>query len=464
MVEEVLSPIRETVRGTSYEQNLWLVGGCVRDQHLGLPVVGDLDMVTLGSSSDLAWLLFRSGASSIAPVTYERFGTAMVQVAGTQVELVTARRESYSGESRKPDVEPASIEEDAMRRDFTCNTLLQDVMTGRIVDPLGLAIQDIGERVLRTPLDPIETFVDDPLRMLRAVRFRWKLGFTPAAGLYEAIRATRDRLQIVSMERIRDELVKILQHVSAPDAMQDLMDLGLLDLFAPEFRPLVGCEQGKYHFLNTWEHTLLVLRNMGPRSTVLSLACLLHDIGKPSTRFVDQNGDTRFFGHEEVGGSMSRHMLRRLRFPHQTIDSVSTLVRNHMRLGTAKVFTPTAARRVLRDLGDLTDDLVELVEADASALRPGVRATDLTPIRETLRRAIQATPRTTLESPISGNEIMLVTGLPQGKRLGAIKNQLRELVLDGLLMPDDKEAARKKACELAEAGEKEMAAGQGLEP
>jgi len=437
-----LGRIRQETLGTPYEGDLYLVGGAVRDELLGFPHNTDFDLVTRQSAPDLARFLYERGASEIAPVTYERFGTAMVRVEGIDVELVTARKESYDEHSRKPNVEPATYEEDASRRDFTVNTLMRGVHDGDLKDPLGKGQDDLQARVLRTPLDPAATFHDDPLRMLRAVRFRWKLHFQPAPGLYESIRATRERLRIISLERVRDELLKMLALPDADHALRDLMELGLLDIFAPEFRPMVGCTQGSYHHLDVWDHSLLVLRNAGPADPILALAALLHDVGKPATRFVDDEGNVRFFGHESVGAEMTRELLRRLKLPQREVDLVATLVRNHMRLGSSPEFTAAAARRLVRDLDGEVERLLQLVEADANGLKAGVRVLDLAPIRARLEDVRLATPRETLESPLSGQEIMELRQLPPGREVGRLKQVLTEMVLDGTLAPDDKEGAK----------------------
>lgn len=438
-----LAQIRDATRGTLFEGDLFLVGGAVRDELFGLPLANDFDLVTRGSSAALARLLYQKSLSSIPPVTYERFGTAMVRVAGSDIEIVTARRESYDEHSRKPNVEPSTYEEDAARRDFTLNTLMRGIHSGILIDPLGNGLSDLTGRVLRTPLEPGATFRDDPLRMLRAVRFRWRFSMKPAPGLYESIRENVARLNIISGERIRDEFIKILSHPTAPKAMQDLMDLGLLAEFAPEFLPMVGCEQGKYHHLDVWNHTLLVLEKAGHDDLILSLGALLHDVGKPPTRSVDEEGNTRFFSHEAIGAEMARTVLRRLRFSQKDIDEVASLVKNHMRLGSSPTFTPSAARRFIRDLGDQAGRLLELVEADTLSLRPGVKVMNLDKIRDQIARVSVATPRETLESPLTGKEIMELTGLAAGPEIGRLKNLLTEKVLEGELAPNDKAGAEK---------------------
>jgi poly(A) polymerase len=447
-VHPALAKIAEATRNTVFENRLWLVGGAVRDEFLGLPIKNDFDLVTTESAPDLARYLHEKKVTWSAPVIYSRFGTAMVHLEEINVELVTARKESYDPDSRKPDVEPATLEEDAQRRDFTVNTLLKNIHTGELRDPLNQAGRDLESRTLRTPLDPVATFRDDPLRMLRAVRFRWQLGFDPAPGLYEAIRETKERLKIISAERIRDEFLKMLARDTAADALSDLMDLGLFEIFAPEFVAMVGVEQGSFHHLDVWEHTLLVVRNAGAGDVMLTLAALLHDVGKPPTRHIDEKGNTRFFGHESVGAEMTRDILRRLKFAERDVEVVAKLVKNHMRLGSSPTFSPTAARRLVRDMDGDLERLLELVEADANALKPGVKALNLDPIRERIAEVEAQTPRQTLVSPLSGEEIMMLLDLPAGPEIGRIKTLLTEKVLDGELAPGDRAEAERIVREL----------------
>ncbi|HMS56301.1 MAG TPA: HD domain-containing protein [Fimbriimonadaceae bacterium] len=441
----VFDVLTEAFKGTPFEGCLWVVGGSVRDQILGVDDGSDIDLVLEGSAEEAARYLFESGVSSIPPVVYPRFGTALVRVANLDIELVTARKESYDHNSRKPFVEPATLLEDAQRRDFTVNTLLKNLHTGEIRDPLGTGLADLEGRILRTPLDPAETFEDDPLRMLRAVRFRWKLGLTPVEGLYQAIQAKRERLTIISMERIRDEFLKMLKLPSAPEAMNDLMTLGLFRFIAPEFEAMPGVEQGDYHHLDVWNHTLEVVRNCSGKPTdgqTLRLAALLHDVGKPSTRTIDAEGRTRFFGHESLGAQLTVGILRRLKLSNDDIEPVSLLVKNHMRLGSATKFSKPAARRLMRDLGPWLLHLLDLVDADANALKKGVRVFDLGQIKSVLDQVSLETPVEKLDSPLSGAEIMELTGLVPGKRVGAIKDILADAVIQGTLHPDDKDAAR----------------------
>ena len=436
-----VAAIRQATLCTAYEGQIWLVGGAVRDDLLGLRPKGDFDLVLEGSAIDLADFLSSKGVSSIKPVEYPRFGTALIRVQDTQVELVCARRESYSKMSRKPNVEGASLADDALRRDFTVNTLLRNLHTGELLDPLGIGIQDLESQTLRTPLDPKSTFHEDPLRMLRAIRFRWQLSLDPVPELTDALRSEAPRLAIVSAERIRDEWLKMLVLDGADRPMRNLMEFGLLRQFIPEFEACVGVDQGKHHHLDVWDHTLLALRNVTSDDVIVRLAVLFHDIGKPQTRFVDANSNVRFFRHEVVGEEITKTVLKRLRFTTTQIRDTCVLVRNHMRLGSSKTFTPSAARRLIRDLGELTDLLVEVAEADGKAHRPGSSQVDIARIRAVIAKVIVQTPRRTLESPLSGEEIMDIAGISSGRLVGLFKESLKEAVLEGKLLPTDKAAA-----------------------
>ncbi len=441
-MEAALERVRGATRGSEYELDLWLVGGAVRDELLGRPPKADLDLVTTHPIEPLVALL--SSLADHPPVVYARFGTAMLSIEGVQFEFVTARRESYDPESRKPSVKPATLTEDAERRDFTVNALLKNLQTGELLDPTGRGLADLKAKILRAPKDPESTFFDDPLRMLRAVRFRWQLNFDPADNLYPAIRQNANRIAVISAERYRDEFNKILLGPDPAKATADLMDLGLFHELVPEFEAMRYVDQGSYHHLDVWNHTLLVLQNLqSSKDLGLKLAAMLHDVGKPETRIIDKDGKVRFFNHEVVGERLAREILRRLKYPNDFIAEVAQLVRNHMRLGSAPVFTPTAARRLWRDLGPNVPRLLELVDADAHALKPGVRALNLEPIRAQLESVLAKTPPQTLESPLPGMQIMQILNLEPGPEVGKAKQFLLNLVLEGTLAPDDhKEAER----------------------
>ena len=449
--EGLLEKLRAATRGTEYDGRLFLVGGYVRDRAMGLPLSAsaDIDIVLEGDALLLARFLRECGAADFEPVVFPRFGTAMVVVSGRDVELVTARIESYAPGSRKPErVEPGTLQDDARRRDFTINTLLQNLHSSDITDPLGMAFADIEAGILRTPTDPLLTFQDDPLRMLRAVRFAARFGFAIEPFTWKAIRQSVPRLPIISSERIRDEFCKTLQTSRAPSGLNLLRDSGLLTQFAPELQAMVGVTQNEFHAYPVWEHTLIALGNLPESASLtLRLATLLHDIGKPPTKATGEDGRVHFYGHAEVGAEISRKLLTRLKFPSDEVVAVSRLVAQHMRVGDYKpAWTDAAVRRLIRDLGPQMEDLFAIHRADVSALGPG--HTDISRAEELKARMapIQAAQDiSTLASPLDGEALMRLLGLPAGRRLGQVKEYLTGEVIEGRLAPEDRVGAEKMA-------------------
>jgi poly(A) polymerase len=448
--EQILQTLRDAVRGTQYEHKLFLVGGFVRDQVMGLPSgKDDIDLVLEGDALELARFLRKLGTADFEPVVYPKFGTAMVVVKGRAVEMVTARIESYASGSRKPDsVEAGTLADDAKRRDFTINTLLQSLETGEVSDPLGLAFADIESQTIRTPTDPKLTFQDDPLRMLRAVRFAARFGFRVEPFTWKAIRQSAPRLSIISAERIRDEFCKTLMTPRAPLGLELLKDSGLLAQFAPELTAMVGVTQNEFHAYPVWDHTLLALGNLSPdASLTLRLATLCHDIGKPPTKAAGDDGRVHFYGHAETGAEITRKLMTRLKFSNDEIAAVTKLVAQHMRVGEYKpLWTDAAVRRLIRDLGPQLDDLFEIHRVDVSALAPD--HTDISRARELRSRMApiqEAQDISTLTSPLDGQELMARLALRPGKQLGAVKEYLVNEVVEGRLDPDDKEEAERLA-------------------
>lgn len=452
MVAEVIERLREALQNTPYEGKVYLVGGIVRDELLRRPLPNDIDLVLEGDAIALAQFLHEKGITPHEPVVYRNFGTAMVVVDGVQVELVTARAESYRAHSRKPVVKPATLYEDALRRDFTVNTLLKNLHTGEVVDPLGCAMHDLQARVLRTPREPKQTFYEDPLRMLRAIRFAIQLDFTIAPEVWEAIQQEAYRLEIISTERIRDEFTKILQQPSAARGLQMLLESGLLAQFGQPLLPMVGCTQpGGYHLYDVWTHSLKAVECLRiPESSPmpdweLRLATLLHDVGKPATRTVDENGVAHFYGHAEKGAEIAQAWLASLKYSNATIERITKLIRLHMRPGG---YTPewsdAAVRRLIRDAGDLLEPLLCMVEADICAQKNHGRG--LSALRQRIQSVMESSPAR-WRSPLSGREIMQALGIPEGELVGKIKRYLEEQVVEGTLAPDDKATALKMAQE-----------------
>ena len=448
--ETVLETLRAATRGTEYDGRLFLVGGFVRDKAMGLSLAkDDIDIVLEGDALALAHFLREKGAADYNPVVFPRFGTAMVVIKGRDVELVTARVESYVPDSRKPEtVEPGTLQDDARRRDFTINTLLQNLHTGQITDPLGRAFADIEAQIIRTPTDPLLTFQDDPLRMLRAVRFAARFGFAIEPFTWKAIRQSAERLAIISQERIRDEFCKTLLTICASLGLELLKDSGLLAQFAPELMEMVGVTQNEFHAYPVWDHTLVALGNLSvDASLTLRLATLFHDVGKPRTKGVGDDGRVHFYGHQEVGAEITRRWMTRLKFSNDEIAAVSLLVAQHMRIGEYKAnWTDSAVRRLLRDLGPQLDDLFAIHRVDVSALGPDYQDISRAEELQVRMKPIQeAQDISALTSPLDGQELMTLLSLPPGRRVGEVKEYLTNEVIDGRLAPDDKAGATRMA-------------------
>jgi poly(A) polymerase len=407
---------------------VWIVGGYVRDKLLGRPHPNPDVVVEGGDALKLAER-FAELAGAEPPVTFERYGTAQVSLPGHLVEFVTARAESYAPDSRKPDVRPASLEEDLRRRDFTINTLLMD-LDGKVHDLLG-GRKDLEARLLRTPTDPLRTFADDPLRMLRAVRFASELGFELAPDLLPAMREMKSRLAppVVSVERAADELRRMLTS-ERPRLALELLDAGgLLEVILPEVAACKGVPQTGYHTHDVYGHTLLVVERV-PSDLVVRLAALFHDVGKPSTATPDGG----FTGHDVVGAEMARSALERLRFPQREIEAVVKLVRLHLRpVYYRSEWTDGAVRRLARDAGDLIEPLMALARADvAASAYPEPEKLD--ELQDRIDAVLQERP-SRLAPLVTGGDVMRVLGLGPGPEVGRIKQRLQELVIDGELPP-----------------------------
>ncbi|HXM72339.1 MAG TPA: HD domain-containing protein [Candidatus Dormibacteraeota bacterium] len=411
----------------------WVVGGYVRDKLLGRPHPNPDVVVEDGDALKLAERFARL-AHAAPPITFERYGTAQVTLPGHLVEFVTARAESYAAESRKPDVRPATLEEDLKRRDFTINTLLMD-LDGKIHDPLG-GRKDLDARILRTPTDPLRTFADDPLRMLRAIRFASQLGFELAPDIVPAMRQMKSRLTppVISAERIADELRRMLTS-DRPRLAIELLDAGgLLELILPEVAACKGVAQTGFHTHDVYGHTLLTVERV-PADLVLRLAALFHDVGKPSTAAADG----AFPGHELVGAELARSALERLRFSQKEIELVVELIRLHLRpVYYRSEWTDGAVRRLARDAGEQLGRLIALARADvAASAYPEPEKLD--ELQARIDAVLSEMP-SRLAPLLTGEDVMRVRGIGPGPEVGRIKQRLEELVIDGEI-PPTREAA-----------------------
>ena len=427
----------------------YAVGGFVRDKVLGRHS-GDIDIVCVGSGVALAEEVARRLPDTSAPKTYARYGTAMVRVGDEDIEFVGARRESYTPDSRNPVVEDGTLEEDQLRRDFTINALGMSLAAadfGQVLDPFD-GLGDIERKIIRTPQDPNKTFDDDPLRMLRAVRFATQLGFDIADETKAGIKGFAERLSIISAERVHAELNKILLSRKPSLGLALLSELGLLPHILPELEAMHGVERlaGVGHKDNFW-HTLAVVDNLADRSDDLWLtwAALLHDIAKPRTKRFE-HGTWTFHGHEVQGAKMVPKIFKRLKLPlDEQMRFVQKMVRYHQQpiALTEEIVTDAAIRRLLFEVGDDIDPLLTLCEADITSGDERKVRRYLRQYAELRRRITEVEERDHLRNwqpPISGEDIMQAFGIGPSQQVGVIKNAIREAVLEGEV-PNERTAA-----------------------
>lgn len=435
----------------------YVIGGYVRDFFLERPCK-DIDIVVEGKGIELAQEVARRVRAKDV-IIYENFGTAMVPFEDYVVEFVGARKESYRKNSRKPLVEAGSLGDDQLRRDFTVNALsisLNKGDMGELIDPFQ-GLEDLENKILRTPRDPDITFSDDPLRMMRGIRFAAQLGFFISPPTLEAISRNSERIAIVSQERITDELNKIILSPYPSLGFKLLFDTGLLELIFPELHAMHGVSyvNGRGHKDNFY-HTLKVLDNVSEGSDDLWLrwVAILHDIAKPLTQRYDPKSGWTFHGHEDKGARMVPKIFRKLKLPlNEPMRYVQKLVRLHQRpiaLVNEEV-SDSAIRRLVVEAGEDLDDLLTFCQADITSKNESKVRRFLSNYQMLARRIKEVEERDHLrnwEPPVDGNLIMETFHIPPGRAVGQIKNEIREAILDGLI-PNEKEAAMKFMHEIA---------------
>jgi putative nucleotidyltransferase with HDIG domain len=434
--------------GRQLQIPVYVVGGFVRDLirgHAG----PDIDFVCVGDAIEFG-KEFKKLTGADAFVTYPRFGTCMLKFRHFKLEFVSAREESYKQNSRKPTIKKTDLLSDLSRRDFTINSIAMDIHPdhfGELTDPFD-GQEDLKSNLIRTPQEPEQTFSDDPLRMMRAIRFSSELSFTIHPDTLDAIDKQANRLQIISQERITAEFNKILLTAKPSEGINLLESTSLLKYFLPELLHMHGVEQRyTHHHKDVYFHTLQVLDQLALISDKLELrlAALFHDIAKPKTKRFKQNTGWTFHGHEVVGERMSALILHRLKYSKETINYVCKLVRLHLRpmaLVSDEV-TDSAIRRLLVLAGDQFDDLMLLCRADITSKNPKKVARYLNNYKIVIKKAEEVGERDQLrafKSPVDGNEIMTQFKLPPGPKIGKVKKYIEEAILSGEI-PNEHDAA-----------------------
>ena len=427
---------------------VYVIGGFVRDHFLNRPCT-DIDVVVVGSGIRIAELLAKKRNCSVN--VFKSFGTAMLRAGDMEVEFVGARKESYRADSRKPIVEDGTVEEDQNRRDFTINALafsLNAADFGTLVDPFN-GMEDLHNGIIRTPLDPDTTFSDDPLRIIRGIRFATQLGFRIEEGTLEAMKRNRERVKILSRERIDTELEKILMSPIPSVGFYLLDECGLLPLIFPELEALKGVERrGRRAHKDNFAHTLQVLDNVAEKNDNLWLrwAALLHDIGKPRTKGWDEQVGWTFHGHEVVGSKMVKSIFYKMKLPmNQKMKYVQKLVTLHLRpIALAKEgVTDSAVRRLLFEAGDDIEELMLLCEADitsANDAKVRLYLKNFALVREKLKEIEEKDRIRNFQPPITGEIIMQTYGIEPCREVGEIKQVIKDAILEGKIGNNYEEA------------------------
>ena len=428
--------------GEKEKIEIYVVGGFVRDLLMEKPI-NDIDLMTVGEGIPFAKILADElGRKKVVP--FKKFGTALIPGNDIQIEVATARKETYQGNSRKPsEIIYTDLEGDLVRRDFTINAMAMNITPshfGDLTDPYG-GISDIHKKIIKTPLDPNETFSEDPLRMMRAAYFASKLGFKIDESCRRSIKQQISRLGIVSSERIRDEFIKILKTDKPSIGLVILQKTGLMEIVFPEIHIMYGMDQtAEWHHKDIFAHTLQVVDNSAKLSDKMELrfAALVHDIAKPITRRVDNKKGYTFHGHDAIGEKMLEAVAKRMKLSNNLKDYLKKLTLLHLRpIALVKdIVTDSAVRRLMVAAGKDLNDLMILCRADITTKNPKrVKRylKNFEKVEEKMSNVTEKDEMVAFQSPVRGDEIMAICELSEGRKVGVIKKAIEEAILEGLI-------------------------------
>ncbi|MEA3500517.1 MAG: HD domain-containing protein [Candidatus Marinimicrobia bacterium] len=418
---------------------VYIVGGIIRDTLLNKPT-SDLDILVVGDGIKFADMIAKHFSIKTV-IKYKKFGTAMIPLNDINLEITSARKEVYKHDSRKPEITYTELNEDLKRRDFTINSMAVDIrpsFLGDFYDPFN-GIQDLKQKIIRTPLDAETTFFDDPLRMLRAIRFSTQLNYNIETNTFDGIISTSQRIRIISFERIRDELLKILSSSKPSTGLLLIEKSGLMQILFPEISQLSGVENKNGHFhKDVFKHTLEVVDNITEYTDnpILRLAALFHDIGKPLTKHYKKGTGWTYYGHEDVGAKMFESIGRKLKLSTKTNKYIIKLIKLHLRpiAIASNIVTDSAVRRLMVDAGDDIEDLLSLCRADITSKNEHKVKSFMNNFNFVEKRIVEVEERDKLrnfQSPVGGGEIMEIFDIAPGPLVGKIKSMIESQILDG---------------------------------
>ena len=415
--DRIILKIKNAIKNTVFENKVFLVGGAVRDYVIKESNIKDYDFtvnIPNGGIKLAQFLQKKLGITNV--VIFKKFGTSQIIIDGYDIEFVETRKEKYNKNSRKPEVTFGTLEDDVMRRDLTINSLLLNITTNQILDLTGEALSDIKNKVIRTTNEPNFIFQQDPLRLMRAIRFSCRFGFLIDDITFKAICKNTSSLNKISKERIQDEFMKILGSKVPVEGLKLLLKTGLIDEFLPELRACIGVEQNSFHSKNVFEHICDVIKNSEPTAKH-RLAALLHDIAKPKCKSVTKDGKVHFFNHHIESAKIARKFMTEMKFPNDDIDLIDTAVSNHMIFMDEKSRNKRVVRRWRMKLGDVKFNfLLDLMKADIKSCIDSRSKW----VEEIRNMVIIEKPIVTL--PINGNDIMTIFGIKPSPRVKELKN------------------------------------------